>query len=260
MCCVEGVGSSSRNIFGWFPVLKTVPVSVFDGEQLWFVYNLCCSSRDVKAHACFAKTILFNAFCNHRVQTVHARVTGVVFACTDAAVKICWPGELQHLICKSGFKPALNELAESDGTHPVWVHFGTVAGSVTLTSWLNQLQIALNLATCKEESGHRLMWPWCPGWSGRSSAHTAGSKCPLKWGHHRQLGAVTSADMDHESQLLFSWLTFVLKQVNKCADGGSVQVRPRDEDTQLMLSNEQLVGNSTQTVTDLFQKDTVLLI
>lgn len=148
-----------------------------------------------------------------RVHAVHARVTGVAFACIGAALKICWPGELQHISCKSGFKPALDELSESKCTHPAWVHFRTAAGSVTLESWLNQLQIALDSATCIEELGHRLTWPGCPGWSGRSSGHSAGSKCPLKSGQHRQLGAVTFADVDHELELLLSWLAFALKQI-----------------------------------------------
>lgn len=35
MCCVEGVRSSTWNIFGRFSVLESVPVSVLDGEQHW---------------------------------------------------------------------------------------------------------------------------------------------------------------------------------------------------------------------------------
>lgn len=62
---------------------------------------------------CKDNLILFDAFGSHRVHAACAGVSGVAFACTGASLKICWPGELQRFISKSGFKPALDALGAS---------------------------------------------------------------------------------------------------------------------------------------------------
>lgn len=132
---------------------------------------------------------------------------------------------------------------------------GQQLDQVTLKSWLYQLQTFLYSATCKTSrgtDGHDL--DICGRVAVVLFTLLGASKYPLKRGQHRQVGAVTSADMDHWVGALAQLAGLWVEADTKCSDGGSVQVRARDVNIQLMFSSEQLMENSTQTVTDLSKR------